>query len=115
MRILYLLITAGLLLPFSLPGKDYVVVLPDGTITLNVRVDVSVTLAVDCDARTVEADLPFLPHGEYPAEIFSDGINADRHGEDYIHETVRMHLPGPVTLKMAPGGGWVARIKPAVN
>lgn len=69
----------------------------------------------DWDARTLEADLSFLPHGEYIVEIFSDGINADRHGEDYIHETVRMHLPGPVTLKMAPGGGWVARIKPAVN
>jgi len=69
----------------------------------------------DWDARTLEVDLPFLTPGEYIVEIFSDGINADRHGEDYIHETVKKHLPGSVTLKMAPGGGWVARIKPAVN
>mgnify|MGYP002354458884 FL=1 len=44
-------------MPFSLPGKDYVVVSPDGTITLTVRVDGSVTLAVDCDGREVISGL----------------------------------------------------------
>ncbi len=69
----------------------------------------------DWDARTLEINLPFLAPGEYLVEIFSDGINADRHGEDYRHETVRQHFPGMMTLNMAPGGGWVARISPAVN
>jgi alpha-glucosidase len=69
----------------------------------------------DWDARTLEINLPFLTPGEYVVEIFSDGINADRHGEDYKHLTVRQQFPGTLTLNMAPGGGWVARITPAVN
>ncbi|MDF1560572.1 MAG: glycoside hydrolase family 97 protein [Bacteroidales bacterium] len=69
----------------------------------------------DWDARTLEINLSFLAPGEYEMEIFSDGINADRHGEDYKHMTVKKHFPGTVTLNMAPGGGWVARITPAVN
>jgi alpha-glucosidase len=64
----------------------------------------------DWDPRTIEADLSFLPEGDYTMEIFSDGINADKHGEDYSHVTVKAGSPGKLEISMAPGGGWVARI-----
>jgi len=60
-----------------------------------------------------EVDLSFLPAGDYVMEVFSDGINADRHGEDYRHETHKAATGEKVTLSLAPGGGWVAKITPA--
>ncbi|MCK7533996.1 MAG: glycoside hydrolase family 97 C-terminal domain-containing protein [Marinilabiliales bacterium] len=64
----------------------------------------------DWDKRDLSADLSFLPAGDYTLELFSDGVNADKHGEDYIHRTLRFSSPGKVEINMAPGGGWVARI-----
>ncbi|MRR22378.1 hypothetical protein EG830_05290, partial [bacterium] len=57
-------------------------------------------------------DLSFLPEGSYEIEIFADGINADRHGEDYRHTTDTVAAGEKVKLSLAPGGGWVARISP---
>ena len=37
----------------------------------------------DWKERDVEVDLSFLGDGEFNAEIFRDGINADRVGKDY--------------------------------
>lgn len=62
-----------------------------------------------------EADLSFLPKGSYNLEIFADGINADKHGEDYRHMTRIVTAGEKVTLSLAPGGGWVARITPVSN
>ena len=64
----------------------------------------------DWDERTLEADLSFLPGGDYTLEIFRDGINADHHGEDYKHVTVSSGATGKMELSMAAGGGWVAKI-----
>ena len=64
----------------------------------------------DWTARTLEADLSFLPPGTYDIEYFADGVNADRRGEDYIHSSTKVAVKDKITLAMAPGGGWVARI-----
>lgn len=64
----------------------------------------------DWDTRTLEADLSFLPAGDYTWEIFSDGINADHHGEDYKHVTVNAGTTGRTEISMESGGGWVAKI-----
>ncbi len=64
----------------------------------------------DWDARMLKADLSFLPGGDYTWEVFSDGINADNHGEDYKHVTVSSGAAGTMELSLAPGGGWVAKI-----
>jgi alpha-glucosidase len=57
-----------------------------------------------------EVDLNFLPEGRYMMEVFCDGINADRHGEDYRH-IIRQTASGEkVALSLAPGGGWIAKI-----
>ena len=38
-----------------------------------------------------------------------DGANAHRRGSDYSHQTISSHL-APLTLHLAPGGGFVAKI-----
>ena len=69
----------------------------------------------DWKAFTTEVDLSFLPAGTYDMEIFCDGINADRHGEDYRHLRQDVSAGGKQQINLAPGGGWVAKITPAAR
>ncbi|WP_207431896.1 glycoside hydrolase family 97 protein [Sabulibacter ruber] len=62
------------------------------------------------NARELELDLSFLGDGNYKAEIFRDGINADRKASDYKHETIDVPQNRKLKISMAPGGGYVARI-----
>ena len=66
----------------------------------------------DWTARQLELDLSFLPAGEYAMEIFRDGMNADKHAQDYKHLKVNVRSGDKMNIEMAPGGGWVARISP---
>lgn len=63
--------------------------------------------------REVELDFSFLGTGNYEAEIFRDGINADRDATDYKREIIRLSSDQKLNIHMAPGGGWAARIYPA--
>jgi alpha-glucosidase len=58
----------------------------------------------------MEIDFSFLPEGNFHMEAYQDGVNADRFGSDY--KLVRMDLNRTTVLKvkLAPGGGWAARI-----
>ena len=60
------------------------------------------------EAREVELDLGFIQGGGMT--VFQDGINAAKAAQDY--KTVSTTLPsdGKITVRMAPGGGWVAKI-----
>jgi alpha-glucosidase len=70
-----------------------------------------VGVANDWTARKVELDLSkILGEGEYLAEVFRDGVNADRLGEDYIHEVVALPASRKVVADMAPAGGYVLKI-----
>ena len=42
---------------------------------------------------------------------WKDGINADKHAADFAQETVQVTSGSIVSVKMAPGGGWVAIIE----
>ena len=64
----------------------------------------------DWNARDVEVDLSFLGKGEFTAEIFKDGINADRVGKDYKREDIRISADKKLKLHLAPGGGFVVKI-----
>jgi Glycoside hydrolase 97/Glycosyl hydrolase family 9/Glycosyl-hydrolase 97 N-terminal/Glycosyl-hydrolase 97 C-terminal, oligomerisation/Cellulase N-terminal ig-like domain len=64
----------------------------------------------DWSARDLTLDLSFLPAGSYRAEIIRDGINADRDGTDFKLETVIVSKDSKLTIHLAPGGGWVAKI-----
>ena len=65
----------------------------------------------DWTARKVELDLSkILGEGEYVAEVFRDGPNADMLGEDYIREVVTVLTSRKVVADMAPAGGYVMKI-----
>jgi len=64
----------------------------------------------DWDERDMVLDLGFLGEGDWTAEVFRDGVNADRNASDYVRETVA--VPGDRVLKihLAPGGGCALRL-----
>ena len=60
--------------------------------------------------RELTIDFSFLKPGNYQAEIFRDGINADRDATDYKKEVVNISAGDKLKVKLMNGGGWVARI-----
>ena len=64
----------------------------------------------DWKSRDLDLDLSFLPAGSYKMEIFQDGINADRHAEDYKHMVVTVRSGVKMKIHLAPGGGYAAII-----
>jgi alpha-glucosidase len=63
-------------------------------------------------AREMTIDLSFLDKGTYSAEIFKDGINAEKDATDYKHEIVKVVSTGKLMLHMANGGGFAIIISP---
>ncbi len=64
----------------------------------------------DWTPRTLGIKLDFLADGAYEAEIYRDGINADRYASDYRKEVRQVGRGDIMNLSLAPGGGWAARI-----
>ncbi|MEO8560540.1 MAG: glycoside hydrolase family 97 protein [bacterium] len=62
-------------------------------------------------ARTLSLDLSFLGAGSFTMDSWADGINADRNALDYRKETRAVRAADKVELKLAPGGGFAARIR----
>lgn len=62
------------------------------------------------DSRELELDLTFLGEGNYVAELYKDGVNADKIAIDYKKETIKIPASKKIIVKMAPGGGFVAHI-----
>ena len=63
------------------------------------------------NARDITIDLSFLKDGNYEAEIFQDGINADRDATDYKKEVKQVSSKDKLTVHLSNGGGWVAKIR----
>ncbi len=64
----------------------------------------------DWKEREITLDFSFLSQGLWKAEIFRDGINADRNGNDYKIEEKNIVSGEKLKVKIAPGGGWTAVI-----
>jgi alpha-glucosidase len=64
------------------------------------------------NARDITIDFSFLGDGTYEAEIFKDGINADRDATDYKREVITVTKNTKQTILLSNGGGWAARIYP---
>ncbi|MGN1046799.1 MAG: glycoside hydrolase family 97 catalytic domain-containing protein, partial [Candidatus Cryptobacteroides sp.] len=64
------------------------------------------------DARDLTLDLSFIPAGDYTMEVFRDGVNASKAASDYARELLPLPADRKVEVRMAPGGGWAARIFP---
>ena len=66
----------------------------------------------DWTARELEVDFSFLPEGTFTMEAYQDGANADRMAGDYKKIKMQVTKSTKLRIKLAPGGGWVARIHP---
>lgn len=96
----------------------------DNTIALNGKIGEYITIArqkgntwyvgsmTNWDARTLEIDLSFLGNGNYQAEIFRDGINADKAACDYRKEIIDIPENRKLKISMAPGGGYAMKVYP---
>lgn len=60
--------------------------------------------------KELTIDCSFLGAGNYEADIFKDGINADRDATDYKKETIKLDASQKLTIHFAPGGGMAMRI-----
>ena len=65
----------------------------------------------DWTARELTIDLSFLDEGNYEAVICEDGVNADRYASDYKLTTRTITKADAVSIKMAPGGGYLLRLQ----
>jgi len=62
------------------------------------------------DARKLTLDLSFLGEGNWQAEIFKDGMNANRIASDYKKEIVNIPSGRKLNISMAQGGGYAMKI-----
>ncbi|UCF19764.1 MAG: glycoside hydrolase family 97 protein [Gemmatimonadota bacterium] len=65
----------------------------------------------DWAARDLVLDFSFLGSGEWEAVIFEDGLNADRNAGDYRRRELTLGSGDRLSIKLAAGGGWAARIE----
>jgi alpha-glucosidase len=64
----------------------------------------------DWSARNLTLDLSFLPKGNYKMDTWQDGINADRNGTDYKRVHYSVKSGDKLSINLAQGGGFAARI-----
>ncbi|MEP6584783.1 MAG: glycoside hydrolase family 97 protein [Ginsengibacter sp.] len=62
--------------------------------------------------RDMTIDFSFLGKGNYEAEIFKDGVNANRNPTDYKREIIKITPGEKINVHLSAGGGWAARIYP---
>jgi alpha-glucosidase len=65
----------------------------------------------DWTPRDLKIDLSFLGTGTFRMTAYEDGAAADHVGTDFRKTSVSVDKTTQVTVKMAPGGGWAARIR----
>ncbi len=65
----------------------------------------------DWTKREFQIDLTFLPEGEYSIKCWVDGPNAYRNAEDVLVVERKVRNTEKLNIKMAEGGGFVARLK----
>ena len=61
-------------------------------------------------AREMTIDLSFLDNSNYEAQIYQDGMNADRVASDFQKITKTLKKADKLQIKMAAGGGFAARL-----
>jgi alpha-glucosidase len=69
----------------------------------------------DWDARDIDVSLKFLGSGEYEAQIFTDGPEADKEATSLSITKQRVTASDVLKLRMAPGGGSAVIISPVVK
>ncbi len=67
----------------------------------------------DWTPRELAVQLDFLSKGDYVAEIYADGDDADKNAESVSIATVLVSSDQLMKIKMVPGGGHAVRFYPA--
>ena len=67
----------------------------------------------DWTPRSGDIELSFLGAGDYQMTSYEDGPEAATRASDYRKTTTAVTRATHVKMQLAPGGGWVARIRPA--
>jgi alpha-glucosidase len=67
----------------------------------------------DWAPRELDVDLSFLTGGRWNMIAFADGPDADRTASSYRRVTDEVGKATKLKIKLAPGGGWVARLTAA--
>lgn len=70
-----------------------------------------VAAMTDWTARDLTIDLSFLGDGTYEADIFADGVNAEKEATDYLHLKQTVKAADKLDVHLASGGGWAAIIR----
>lgn len=70
-----------------------------------------VAAMTDWTARDLTIDLSFLGDGNYEADIFADGVNAEKEATDYLHRKQTVKAADKLDVHLASGGGWAAIIR----
>jgi len=66
----------------------------------------------DWKERNIDIETDFLGNGDFRLEGFADGLNSNSRAEDYKKIDMYFRTGDLLRLKLASGGGWVARIIP---
>lgn len=64
----------------------------------------------DWTPRDLQLDLSFVGSAA-TAELFRDGVNADRKASDYRREEIRLDPSRPFAVHLAPGGGFTLKVQ----
>jgi len=104
---------------------DFISAVPtvwDNTVSLNGEIGKYITIArqkndswylgslTNWNPRQLKINLSFLGEGNWEAEIFKDGINANNIASDYQKEIIDIPSDKNLTISMAAGGGYAMRI-----
>lgn len=65
----------------------------------------------DWNPREITVDLGFLAEGPWTLDSWADGPDAARRGDDTVRTTGQVDRTGRLTLRLAPGGGFAARLR----
>lgn len=63
-------------------------------------------------SREITISLDFLDDKTYSGELIKDGINADRHAEDYIKESRNFQNDDSIVINLAASGGFALKLIP---
>lgn len=106
---------------------DFIAAIPtvwDNTVALNGEIGKYISIArqkdniwyvgslTNWEERILELDLSFLGDGDFTAEVYKDGANANRIASDYKKEVISIPADKKLRIKMAQGGGYVMKVQP---
>lgn len=66
----------------------------------------------DWTGRKIKLDFSFLAEGSYHAEIFTDGANANRIGNDFSRTVKTINKGDSMEIEMMKGGGFAIKLTP---